>query len=232
MRTILITGGNRGLGLELVQQYAQAGWRVFATCRHPAEAGDLQQLVASHQSISIHRLDITNRDEIKAITLELNGTPLDILFNNAGVYLEPNYTLPEPGGFRYEDWLRTLDVNTLGAMRITEALLENVYHSQIRLVAVMTSHMGSISDIETQGSYYYRSSKAALNAAMQGLAVALRSRKIGVLMLHPGAVATRMGVSGGITTEESVRGLRQVIDDFSLSDTGAFIKYDGTRLPW
>lgn len=232
MRTILITGSNRGLGLELVQQYAQAGWRVFATCRHPAEADDLQRLAASQQSISIHRLDITNRDEIKAITWELNDTPLDILFNNAGVYLEPSYSLPEPGGFRYDDWLRTLDVNTLGAMRITEALLENIYLSQTRLVAVMTSHMGSISDIETQGSYYYRSSKAALNAAMQGLAVALRTRDIGVLMLHPGAVATRMGVSGGITTEESVRGIRQVIDDFSLPDTGAFIKYDGTRLPW
>lgn len=232
MRTILITGSNRGLGLELVDQYAQAGWRVFATCRHPAEASKLQQLVDSQKNISLHRLDITNRDEIKAITWELKDTPLDILFNNAGVYLEPDYNFPVPGGFRYEDWLRTLDVNTLGPMRVTEALLENVGASKTRLVAVMTSHMGSISDIETQGSYYYRSSKAALNAAMQGLSVALHSREIGVLMLHPGAVATRMGAAGGITTKKSVRGIRQVIDDFSLQDTGAFLKYDGTRLPW
>jgi NAD(P)-dependent dehydrogenase (short-subunit alcohol dehydrogenase family) len=96
----------------------------------------------------------------------------------------------------------------------------------------MSSHMGSITDIHDPGSYYYRSSKAALNAAMQGIAVALQPRGVGVLQLHPGWVSTRMGGSGGISVEESVHGLRKVIDAFTLDDSGRFIQYDGTELPW
>lgn len=230
MANILITGSNRGLGLELARQYAQSGWRVFATCRHPAEASDLHRLADEHSAVSIHRLDVTVVEDIKAITHELRGVPLDILFNNAGIFLEGGYRLPAFGGIRYDHWLRTFDVNTLGAARMTEALLENVANSEKRLVAVMTSHMGSIADIQMEGSYYYRSSKAALNATMEGMAVALKPQGVGVLLLHPGAVKTRMG--DGISTRESVNGLRRIIDGFSIKDTGRFIKYDGTPMPW
>jgi NAD(P)-dependent dehydrogenase (short-subunit alcohol dehydrogenase family) len=232
MANILITGSNRGLGLELVRQYAGSGWRVFATCRHPSEATELHQLAGEYGEISIHRLDVTVPEDIRAIQWILNGIPLDILYNNAGVYLEDDYLLPAPGSIRYDLWLRTLEVNTLGAVRVTEALLDNVASSEMRLVAVMTSHMGSIADIQIPGSYYYRSSKAALNAAMSGLAEALRKRRIGVLLLHPGGVKTRMGPGDGISAEESVTGLRQVIDDFTLDKTGHFIKYDGSPMPW
>jgi NAD(P)-dependent dehydrogenase (short-subunit alcohol dehydrogenase family) len=114
---------------------------------------------------------------------------------------------------------------------MTEALLGNVAISSKRLVAVMTSHMGSIEDIDMEGSYYYRSSKAALNASMQGLAAAARPHKVGILLLHPGAVHTRMSRQG-ISPEKSVNGLRRIIDGFSLKDSGSFIKYDGTVLPW
>ncbi len=232
MPNILVTGSNRGLGLEIVRQFAQDGWRVFATCRHPAEADALRELAASHEQISIHRLDVTLAEDVRAIRWELGETPLDILFNNAGIYLEDNDTLPPLGGIRYEQWLRVLEVNTLGAVRLTEALLDNLAHSDKRLVTVMTSHMGSIADIETKGSYYYRSSKAALNAAMRGLAVAVRPRGIGILLLHPGGVQTRMGPNDGIPADESVRGLRKVIDGFSMQDSGTFIRYDGTAMPW
>jgi NAD(P)-dependent dehydrogenase (short-subunit alcohol dehydrogenase family) len=232
MPNILVTGSNRGLGLEIVRQFAQDGWRVFATCRHPAEADALHELAAAHQQVSIHRLDVTLAEDVRAIRWELGETPLDILYNNAGIYLEDNYPLPPPGGIRYDQWLRSFEVNTLGAVRVTEALLDNLAHSDKRLVTVMTSHMGSIADIDTEGSYYYRSSKAALNAAMRGLAVALRPRGIGVLLLHPGGVRTRMGPGDGIAAEESVRGLRKVIDGFSMQDSGAFIGHDGTALPW
>jgi len=231
MSNILITGSNRGIGLELTSQYARDGWRVFATCRHPGEADQLRQLAGRYPSISIHRLDVTVVEDIKAITLELKGTPLDILYNNAGIFLEEDYRLPALGGIRYDHWLRTFDVNTLGAVRMTEALLGNVAMSSKRLVAVMTSHMGSIEDIDMEGSYYYRSSKAALNAAMQGLAAAVRPRKVGILLLHPGAVNTRMSPHG-ISPEESVSGLRRIIDGFSLEASGSFIKYDGTPMPW
>jgi len=231
MPNILITGSNRGIGLELTKQFADAGWRIFATCRHPAEAEHLRQLAERYESISIHRLDVTVLEDIKAITLEMKGTPLDILYNNAGIYLEPDYQLPAIGGIRYDEWMRTFQVNTLGAVRMTEALLDNVAMSTKRLIVAMTSHMGSIADIQMEGSYYYRSSKAALNAAMQGLAIAARPRNVGILLLHPGAVATRMSTHG-ISPEQSVRGLRKVIDGFSLNDTGSFIKYDGTVMPW
>lgn len=232
MPTILITGSNRGIGLELARQYAETGWRVFATCRHPADADALQRLAAAHQLVSVHRLDVTVAEDIRAITWTLENTPLDILFNNAGVYLETDYRSPEVGAIRYDLWLRSFEVNTLGPVRVTEALLNNIALSDRRLVAVMTSHMGSITDIDIEGSYYYRSSKAALNAAMRGLSAALRPRGVGVLLLHPGGVRTRMGPRDGLTPEQSVRGLRNVIDGFSMHDSGAFIQHDGTRLSW
>ena len=140
--------------------------------------------------------------------------------------------MPRLGAIRYDDWIRTLEVNTLGAVRVTEALLANVAGSDKRLVATMTSHMGSIGDIDIPGSYYYRSSKAALNAAMQGLARELAPRGIGVLLLHPGGVQTRMGPRRGISPTESVRGLRQLIDRFRMKDSGRFLRFDGTAMPW
>lgn len=232
MSTILITGSNRGLGLELVRQYAQADWDVFATCRHPAEAGELRTLAQKYNNIVVHRLDVTVAEDIQAIRAVLADTPLDILYNNAGVYLEMDHEGPPLGGIRYEDWLRTLEVNTLGAARLTEALVSNIATSRKRLVVAMTSHMGSIGDIDAPGSYYYRSSKAALNATMRGLAAALKPRNVGVLLVHPGAVRTRMGPGGGISAHESVQGLRNVIDGFRFEDSGRFIKYDGNPLPW
>jgi NAD(P)-dependent dehydrogenase (short-subunit alcohol dehydrogenase family) len=229
---ILVTGSNRGLGLELVRQYAEDGWRVYATCRHPAEAEDLRPLAEGHADISIHRLDVTRAQDMRSIAWELGDEPLDLLVNNAGIYLEQQYDLPHLGAIRYDDWLETFAVNTLGAVRLTEALIGNLRAAPRPLVAVMTSHMGSIGDIDMPGSLYYRSSKAALNAVMQGVAAELEPAGIGVLLLHPGGVATRMGPSGGIAVEESVRGLRRQIGAFEPAQTGRFVRYDGTEMPW
>lgn len=233
MPSILITGSNRGIGLELARQFAGDGWRVYATCRHPAEADALHGLAAGEQGdVSVHRLDVTSPEDVRAMVWELAGAPLDILFNNAGIFLEQDYHLPEPGGIRYDHWLRTFEVNTLGAVRVTEALADNVARGERRLVAVMTSHMGSIADIDMPGSYYYRSSKAALNAAMRGLAPVLRERGIGVLLLHPGGVDTRMGPDDGIPAAQAVAGLRSVMADFTLADSGSFRRFDGVVMPW
>jgi NAD(P)-dependent dehydrogenase (short-subunit alcohol dehydrogenase family) len=228
--SVMVTGCNRGLGLEFVRQYAERGWRVYATCRRPAEADTLQKLVRGQENVSIHRLDITSSEDIKAMSWELENTPLDLLINNAGIYLEKDEV--RLGSIRYDDWLRTIEINTLGAVRVTEALLDNIAAGRRRLVAVLSSHMGSIADIQTPGSYYYRSSKAALNAAMEGLSVALRQYGIGVQILHPGGVRTRMGPAGGISTEESVRGMRRIIDHFTMDESGTFLKFDGSRMPW
>lgn len=229
---ILITGSNRGLGLELVRQYAAEGWRVFATCRRPAEANALLELARDNPGVSVHRLDVTRAEDARSIAWALEGMPLDVLFNNAGVYLEEDYQTPQLGGIRYGDWLRTFEVNTLGAVRVTEALRGNLEAGGKRLVVCMTSHMGSIADIDTPGSYYYRSSKAALNAAMRGLAHELRPLGIGVLLLHPGGVRTRMGPRDGIAAADSVQGLRELIAAFNPGDSGRFLRHDGVPMPW
>ncbi|MFP4087099.1 MAG: SDR family oxidoreductase [Desulfobacteraceae bacterium] len=231
MPNVLITGSNRGLGLEWVRQYAEEGWRVFATCRHPAEARSLRELSGQHPEVSIHRLDVTVVEDIRGLFWELEGTPVDVLLGNAGVYLEKN--VAEFGSLCYHDWLRTLEVNTMGTVRVAERFLENIAKSQKRLIVAVSSHMGSIADIQDPGSYYYRSSKAALNAVMEGLSVKLKPRGIGVLILHPGGVKTRMGPPHGISVRESVRGMRRIVQDFQLErDTGRFVKYDLAPMPW
>ena len=232
---MLITGANRGLGLELARQYSADDWRVFACCRRTAEAEALREIASAHPQLSIHPLDVTDPQDLRGIAWALEGEPLDILFNNAGVYLEPDFDRRLLGSLRYDDWLHSFAVNTLGAVRVTEALLPNLERAaraKGALVAVMTSHMGSIADIDIPGSYYYRSSKAALNAAMRGLAHELEPRGIGVLLLHPGGVRTRMGPSEGISPEEAVQGLRARIAAFRMQDTGSFVRFDGSTMPW
>jgi NAD(P)-dependent dehydrogenase (short-subunit alcohol dehydrogenase family) len=232
MPSILITGSNRGLGLEWTRQYAADGWRVYASCRRPDEAEELTQLAARYPSITLHRLDITRQDEVHALTEELAGEAIDILLNNAGVYLEK---FDDAVGERlsYEDWIQTLQVNTLGAMRMTEAFADHVARSERRLVIAITSHMGSIAEISSPRSYYYRSSKAALNAGMKGMSLELKPRGIGVLLLHPGWVKTRMGGPGAqLTTERSVTGMRALVERFRLGDSGRFLRYNGTEIPW
>lgn len=229
---ILISGSNRGLGLELVGQYAGDGWRVFACCRHPGEATELRALADRQPGVSLHRLDVTSSHDLRSLAWELEGQSLDVLFSNAGVYLEGDYREPALGGIRYADWLRSFEVNTLGPVRLAEALLPNVQAGSKRLVACMTSHMGSIGDIDGPGSYYYRSSKAALNAAIRGLAYELAPLGIGTLLLHPGGVNTRMGPRDGIPVADSVRGLRDVIARFSPDQSGSFLRYDGSTMPW
>jgi NAD(P)-dependent dehydrogenase (short-subunit alcohol dehydrogenase family) len=230
MPSVLVTGGNRGIGLEWCRQYAEAGWRVFATCRRPASADELHELARRHPRLSVHRLDVTQAESLAALRAELQDEAIDVLVNNAGVYLEKYLRSDE---LRYDDWLQTLEVNTLGPMRVTEALLEPVAASRRRLIVNMSSHMGSIAEIEAPGDYYYRSSKAALNAAMRGLSIALKARGIGVLLLHPGWVKTRMGgPDAPLTPAESVAGMRRLADKFDMDMSGRFFRYNDTEIPW
>jgi len=232
MPSILITGSNRGLGLEWTRQYAPLGWRVYATCRYPNDAHELQQLKRDHPNIEIYRLDVTRPDEIGAVAERLQDKPIDILLNNAGVYLEkfnPN-TL---GHIDYTEWEETFRVNTLGAVRVTEAFSDHVARSEKRLVVTTTSNMGSIAEIDYPGSYPYRSSKAALNASMKGISLELSERNVGILLLHPGWVRTRMGGPDAmLSPEESVKGMRAVIDAFNTEKTGHFYRFDGSVIPW
>lgn len=232
MPSVLITGSNRGLGLEWVRQHAAAGWRVYATCRDPGQATELGELAAGTPGVTVHRLDVTQADQTKAVADALVGEPLDRLINNAGVYFE-RWGRDPVGRIDYDHWDATFQVNTLGAMRVTEALLDPLARARHPLVAVISSHMGSISDIGSPRDYAYRSSKAALNASMKGLSIELRPRGIGVLLLHPGWVRTRMGGNDApLTAAESVTGMRGLLERFDLSQSGRFLRYDGSEIPW
>lgn len=233
MQTVLITGSNRGLGLEWVEQLAEAGWRVYATCRHPDKADALNLIAASFpRNVTVHRLDVTDAAQIAALAQELEGRPLDMLLNNAGVYFE-KYTDEHLGNIDYANWEETFRVNTLGAVRMGEAFADHLAAGEKKLLVAISSHMGSIDDIGVPGDYAYRSSKAALNAAMTGLTHELKPRGIDVLMLHPGWVQTRMGGPGApLTTYESVQGMRRVIENLSPGDSGHFLRYDGSSIPW
>lgn len=230
MTSVLVTGSSRGIGLEWCRQYAEAGWRVFATCRHPQTADALQTLARTHPRLSVHRLDVTDPESIYAICAELQDEAVDVLVNNAGAYFEK---YAPTAALRYDEWLQTLAVNTLGPVRVTEALGDIVARSRRRLVVTLSSHMGAIADIVTPGDTAYRSSKAALNAAMRGLAVALGERGVGVLLLHPGWVRTRMGgPEAPLTPAESVAAMRALVEAFRMDMSGRFFRYDGTEVPW
>ena len=232
MTSVLITGCNRGLGLEWVRQCAEKGWRVYATCRFPEQADALNGLARQHPSVSVHRLDVTRAEQIAELAAALSEVPIDVLINNAGVYLERTVA-HGLGSLSYADWVETLAVNTLGPVRVTEAFVAHLARSQRRLVVAITSHMGSIADIESAGSYYYRSSKAALNAAMKGLALELERHRIGVLLLHPGWVRTRMGgPNAPVAPADSVGGMGTMVENFRLADSGSFLRYDGRQMPW
>jgi len=232
MASVLVTGSNRGLGLEWVRQYAREEWRVYATCRHPMEARELKALAEQEKRISVHRLDVTKPEEINALAVDLMKEPIDLLVNNAGVYLE-KFTEVGLRKIRYEDWIYTFQVNTLGAVRVTEAFQEHLARSERRLVVVISTHMASIADIAAPGAYYYRSTKAALNAVMEGLTHELRPKGVGVLILHPGWVQTRMGGEGTpLMPSESVQGMRSLVEKFALNESGRFFRYDGVKMPW
>ncbi len=231
MATVLITGANRGLGLEFTKQYAEANWRVFACSRNPSQATALLQLADQYSNIEIVQLDVAQFRQIDILAQKLEGQPIDVLLNNAGIYGD------KPangfGQLDYTTWSQTLLVNTQAPLKMAEAFLDHLKIGERRLIANVSSLMGSVTDNSSGGSIFYRSSKAALNAAMKSLSIDLKDQAIGVLILHPGWVKTDMGGANAlIEVNESITGMRSVINNFTLAQTGCFVKYDGTQMPW
>lgn len=231
MPTVLVTGANRGLGLEFARQYAAEGWQVLAACRAPDAATDLQGLAAaSGGRIRVLEANVTDTASVRAAAAALKGEAIDLLLNNAGVGGPPGQQL---GNLDYAAWARVLDTNTLGPMRVVEAFLENIAKGHRKQIVTITSAMGSIEDNTSGGRYAYRSSKAAVNMVMKSLSIDLAPRGITCLMVHPGWVRTDMGGPGGkITPAESVRALRSLIDAIKPEDSGKFLNYDGKPYPW
>jgi NAD(P)-dependent dehydrogenase (short-subunit alcohol dehydrogenase family) len=236
MATVLVTGASRGIGLELVRQYAGEGWSVFACCREPTTARALQSVASAQRTIRIHQLDVSDLAAIDGLAKELRGQPLDALINNAGLYGPRAGIDHDPGQvFGHMDfarWRQLFAVNTMAPFRMAEAFVEHVAASEQKKIVALTSRMSSIA--ETSGSFHaYRTTKAALNMAMASLARDLAPRGIRIGLFSPGWVRTDMGGSSApLAVDESVRALRQRIAELNDADSGAFLDYDGKRLPW
>lgn len=229
MPTLLITGANRGLGLTFTKTFLEAGWSVHAGCRHPEKATELKALCAQHDGLEIHKLDVTNRLQVSSLARELRDEKLDLLLNNAGI-MGGRLGL---GQIDYEEWTRVLETNCLAPMGLAEAFVEQVQASERKLIVTISSIMGSVGSNEAGGGYVYRSSKAALNAAMKSLAIDLAPKGVSVVVCHPGWVQTDMGGgSAPVSIDQSIAGLYSLIDGLSLEDSGKFYNYDGSELPW
>ena len=229
-KTILITGSNRGIGLELTRQYASLGWQIYACCRKPQSADTLNALASTNDNINILSLDVTDSKQIASLARELEGVCIDVLFNNAGVYGPYDAYF---GNTDEEEWLHCMRVNTIGPIKMIECFAPHVARSELKLIATISSKMASMSDNGSGGSYIYRSTKAALNSALKSAAIDLLPKGVKVAILHPGWVITDMtGPDAEITTEESVANMVQNLEAVTLESSGRFIDIDGSTIPW
>ena len=218
--TIVITGANRGIGLEMARQWHARGERVIAVCRQASEA--LKELGVE----VIEGIDVARGEDINRLAERLEGVRIDILYNNAGILLDENLQ-----DMNFATMEQQFEVNTLGPLNVTHALLPNM--GEGGKIGLMTSRMGSIADNDSGGRYGYRMSKAALNAAGKSLSVDLKPRGIAVAILHPGFVRTEMtGGNGMIDPDEAAGRLIQRMDELDLEGTGTFWHSDGSVLPW
>jgi len=226
MPSVLVTGANRGIGLDLARQYAAEGWRVMATCRDPAAASDLTAVTGE---ITVYPLEITDPASVAQLQATLADQPIDVLFNNAGIYQDKGLSAAETD---YELWARTMDINVFGQIRVSNALRENVAASTRRQMVFVSSKMGSLAEC-AGGAMIYRSSKAALNMAVQVLSMEVEPMGITCALLHPGHVRTKLGGDHApVQPAESAAGMRQVVESLTTEDNGTFRSYDGTPLPW
>ncbi len=220
MKHVVITGANRGIGLELARHYHEHGWKVTGVCRESSSEldNDAEQVIDG--------IDVSSADGIELLVAALQGQTIDLLINNAGVLQQDVLGKLDIASLRLQ-----MEINAFAPILICEALLPNLEPGS--KIANITSRMGSISDNDSGGHYGYRASKAAFNAFGKSLAIDLKERGIAVAQLHPGFVKTRMvNFAGIITTEESVAGLTERIEALSLENTGSFWHCNGDELPW
>jgi len=233
--TVLITGANRGLGLEFARQYAARGYRVIATARRPDSADALRTLVDEYPAVSIDRLDVTDIEQIDHLAEKYRGQPIDILINNAGITGDP-FKTQMFGRIDYSVYDQIMHVNALAPLKMTEAFIEHIKSSDQKKIITVSSSMGSIGKTFGTG-YFYRSSKSAVNMIMASLAKDLRKKGIIIGLVNPGPTATDMmaAVRGAmklrdpaVATADMIRN----IDNLTPESSGSFLQYDGTVLPW
>ena len=230
MANILITGSNRGIGLELVAQYLDRGDTVFATCRDPQGADKLNYLKTGNPHLQVMQLDVSKSESFAGFAAGLNDKAIDVFINNAGVYGPRSARF---GEVTEQDWLPVFQVNTIAPLLLTQALIGNFKRGTDCKLIYVTSKMGSIEDNTSGASYIYRSSKTALNQVVKSLAADLAADGLTSVVIHPGWVKTDMGGSNAlIDTATSVSGMMSVIDNLASTDSGKFFNYDGKPIPW
>lgn len=227
----VVTGANRGIGLEFVRQLSTRGDEVIATARRPGKAEDLQKVAENvAASVEIHRLDITDQTSVNQFARDLDGEAIDVLINNAGVLHRGG---GPKQGFDFDEIQTDFEVNAKGTLRVIESLVSNVVEDGGGKIVNVTSKMGSIEDNGSGGSYAYRMAKCALNMATRSLALDLSGDGVVAFVIHPGWVKTRMGGTNAlISTEESVSNMIDRIDDAGREQSGKFLEWDGGYVPW
>ena len=228
MKTVLITGANRGLGLEFVKQYADSDWKVIATCR---KKSDLEATEALDGNVSIFEMDVTNFEECKSVSETLRDQTIDVLINNAGIFGPEEQFYNDINKLNENGWLETYLVNVISPIRIAKLFVDNLSKSETKLAVFITSKMGSIADNSSGGYYNYRASKAALNTMVKSFSI--DAKEIYTLLLHPGWVKTDMGgQEANIDAKESIQGMRMVIENFTSDQNGMFCDYKGRPILW
>lgn len=230
MATVVITGANRGIGLELAKQYAEGGDRVYAFCRSPAAAEALNAAAAGSEGrLSVHAMDVGDPASIAAGAAELGDTPVDVLINNAGVVGGAKQGLED---IDFDAWIDAFKIMTIGPFRVAQALLKNLRAAGGAKIMTVTSQLGA-STWPFGGMYAYSTAKAGVNKVMQILALDLKADGVIASMIHPGWVKTDMGGPGAdITAQESAAGIKSVIGGLTPADTGKFYKWNGDIHPW
>jgi len=222
---VLVTGSNRGIGLEFVRQYAAEGADVIATCREPGRADELRSLDGR---VTVRRLDVASAADLDALVAAIGVAPIDTLICNAAVFGGNRSRLADVD---WAAWRSALEVNLLGTMRIALALWENVAASDGKRIVFVSSRAGLPREARPGASYIYGSSKAALNSAARSLALDLAPKGVIVAILNPGHVQTGIGgAKAPMTPSESVSLMRQRIADLTLEDAGRFLHFDGNEL--
>tara|TARA_B100001778_G_scaffold169037_1_gene138950 strand:- start:5245 stop:5916 length:672 start_codon:yes stop_codon:yes gene_type:complete len=223
MKSVVVTGANRGIGLELVKQLLDSGCRVYATYR--SEKGGLEDI--TNQNLSLHKMDVRDSSGIDDLSDSIEGK-IDLLINNAGV-ADGRWQSISEIDMQYA--LEVLEINSIAPVLITQKLLNQM--SDDSTIVMMSSLMGSISDCMSGRSYAYRASKTALNMFSIAMKNELQTQGVSILILHPGWVATDMGgPNATVSPEQSVSGMIERIDEHNLGMSGRYVQYDGTPIEW
>lgn len=250
-QTVLVTGANSGIGLEFTKQYLARGWTVIATHRRSELPATLAELTRKYKTIRIERVDVTSVEQVRALASRLANVPIDVLINNAGVYNDRGVCAPEDdacagdwttqnfGKMRYELLDTILSVNVKGPLLVSETLFPNVKASKLKKIIAVSSSNGSLTGPQAGGgAIFYRSSKAALNRAMQLVAASVKGDGVTVVMFNPGPTLTEHQMylkgqfKGMLETSFTVGNMIKTIDTVTIADTGKFLRYDGVPEAW